>query len=322
MELGRLEPVQPRTIWSNEARDFTPWLLVNADRLAEALGIDLELTNAEHPVGGFALDLIGRDLTNSCTLIVENQLEATDHTHLGQILTYAAGTGAATIVWVAPLFRDEHRQALDWLNENTAADIHFFGVQLRVVRIGESLPAPLFDVVAQPNDWQKLVREAGRADTAPTARMESYRQFWGRYLERVAAEQPSWTRAKVPPAQNWLAQPSPIPGCQLNAGFSTGNRLRHELYIDAGDAERNETILRHLAHHRASIEAIFGEALEWENLPNRRACRIAVYANGSVGDSERWDKYLDWFFDTGVRLRAALAAAPPVPAELDSPGIA
>src|SRR5579884_1277079 len=99
--------MSPRAIWANEARDFTPWLLANADRLGEALGIELELTEAEHPVGGFALDLVGRDLTNDAVVMVENQLEGTDHTHLGQILTYAAGTGATTIVWVATSFREE-----------------------------------------------------------------------------------------------------------------------------------------------------------------------------------------------------------------------
>lgn len=158
MDLGRLKEVPARSIWTNEARHFTPWLLANADGLGEALGIELELTSAEHAVGGYSLDLIGRDLTNDAVLIVENQLEGTDHSHLGQILTYAAGTGASTIVWLATSFREEHRQALDWLNEQTAEDIHFFGVQISLVRIGDSVPAPLLTVVAKPNDWQKQVR--------------------------------------------------------------------------------------------------------------------------------------------------------------------
>ena len=89
MELGRLEPVDVRTVWEKEDRDFTPWLLDHDDRLAEALGIDLEIQQSEHPVGNFSLDLIGHDLTNDAVLIVENQLSGTDHNHLGQILTYA-----------------------------------------------------------------------------------------------------------------------------------------------------------------------------------------------------------------------------------------
>jgi len=161
--LGRLTPVDPRGVWVNEARDLTPWLLANWDHLANALGIELELTASEHPVGGFSLDLVGRDLTHDSVLMVENQLEGSDHGHLGQLVTYAAGTGAATIVWIATTFREEHRQALDWLNEHTYPDIRLFGIQLEVVKIGDSLPAPVLHVVSQPNDWQKRVRSATAA---------------------------------------------------------------------------------------------------------------------------------------------------------------
>jgi hypothetical protein len=175
-ELGKLEQVDPRSVWVHEAHHFTPWLLANADRLADALGIDLELEAAEHAVGGYSLDLVGRDITNDAVLIVENQLAGTDHSHLGQVLTYAAGTGAATIIWIATSFREEHRQALDWLNENTGEETHFFGIELQVVRIGESAHAPLFNVVVQPNDWQKQVRATTRTGAA-TGRGALYLEF-------------------------------------------------------------------------------------------------------------------------------------------------
>lgn len=110
--LGRLSAVAPRKVWSHEAQDFTPWLLQNVDVLSDLLGMDLELEAAEHPVGGFSLDLLGRDLSDESVVIVENQLEQSDHTHLGQILTYAAGTNPKTIVWIATSFRPEHRAAL------------------------------------------------------------------------------------------------------------------------------------------------------------------------------------------------------------------
>jgi hypothetical protein len=131
-ELGRIELVDPRSIWQHEAQDFTPWLLANADRLAEALGIDIEFEAAEHAVGGYSLDLVGRDITNDAVLIVENQPATTDHSHLGQVITYAAGTGASTIVWIATGFREEHRQPLDWLNESTDDKTQFFGVELQL----------------------------------------------------------------------------------------------------------------------------------------------------------------------------------------------
>jgi len=141
--LGRLTSVPPRDVWVHEAYDFTPWLLQNVDVLSDLLGMEeLELDAAEQPVGGFSLDLIGRDLSDGSVVIVENQLAQSDHGHLGQILTYAAGTNPTTIVWIATSFRPEHRAALDWLNEHTDPDTRFFGVEIEVVRIGDSAPAP------------------------------------------------------------------------------------------------------------------------------------------------------------------------------------
>ncbi len=152
--------VPSRDVWPHEAHSFTPWLLNNVDVLSDLLGMDLALEVAEHPVGGFSLDLMGRDETTGEVVIVENQLETSDHGHLGQILTYAAGTDPTTIVWVAASFRAEHRAAIDWLNARTDENTRFFGVELGVVRIGQSDPAPSFRLVAQPNDWEKTVRAA------------------------------------------------------------------------------------------------------------------------------------------------------------------
>lgn len=238
--------------------------------------------------------------------MVENQLAQTDHGHLGQVLTYAAGTGARTIVWIATSFREEHRQALDWLNEQTDEGTHFFGVQLSVVRIGDSIPAPLFDVVAKPNDWQKQIRSATRSG-AVSERGQLYRSFWTRYLERMAAKHPDWGRRVTPQPANWMGFIGPISGTKIVPSFSAGGRLRHELYIDTGDAEANEEIFGQLVEQRASIEAAYGGPLAFEPLDGKRACRIADYRDGSrVDDEDQWPAYLDWFFDAGRRLRKAL----------------
>lgn len=307
--LGTLELVDPRLVWKSEAYDFTPWLLENADLLGQALGIEVELEAAEHPVGGFSLDLVGRDITNDAVLIVENQLEGTDHSHLGQILTYAAGTGASTIVWIATSFREEHRQALDWLNESTGEDTHFFGIELRVARIGESAPAPLFNVVVQPNEWQKQVRAATKT-TALGEKGAAYLEFWSRFLERVHAEHPDWTTGKAVHPQNWYEMKSAVSGARYSSGFAFKDRLRHELYIDTGDGEENLAILEALQGQRELIESSYGRPLMWEDLPGKRACRIADYKDGcSVLDPSRHDEYIDWFLDAGVRMREALKLA-------------
>ncbi len=309
-DLGRLQSMDPRSVWKHEAHDFTPWLLANSDVLADALGIDLELSAAEHPVGGFNLDLIGRDLTNNCVLIVENQLTATDHGHLGQLLTYAAGTEARTIVWLAPEFREEHRQALDYLNELDGVDTRFFGVELAVVRIGESEPAPLFRVRAQPNDWHAQVAAVTRSSSLQAGKAPLYRDFWTRFLERVAREHPAWTNARKPQTANWFSMACPFKGGPYYAfSFAAGGKLRNELYIDFGDAGSNSELFAALAEQREVIEREYGSVLSWEDLEGKRACRIADYGDGDVASVDQHDTYIDWFFERGARLRRAIEVA-------------
>ena len=304
--LGRVERIDPRSVWRSEARDFTPWLLANPDAIAETLGIDLELEAAEHPVGGFSADLIGHDLTNEAVLIVENQLAATDHGHLGQIITYAAGTEASTVIWIATEFREEHRQALIWLNAHTSEDLRFFGLEVGLIRIGESPAAPQFKVVAQPNDWQRRVRDEARLGHSPRARL--YQKFWTLYLAEVHKRHPNWTRATKPSAESWMTFTSPIRGTAINPSFAMGGRLRHEIYIDSGDGARNLEIFRELQAHREAMEAAYGRPLEFEELPDARACRIAEYAQGDVTDEKAHSRYVEWFVDAGERMRRALGA--------------
>lgn len=308
--LGRLERIDPRLVWAHEARDFTPWLLEHADHLAEVLGIDLELQAAEHAVGGYSLDLLGRDLTNDAVLIVENQLEETDHSHLGQVLTYAAGTGASTIAWIATSFREEHRQALDWLNQTTGDEAHFFGLELELVRIGDSPPAPLFKVVSEPNEWQKRVHATTRATGSATGRGALYMEFWTALLSRVRQDHPDWTRASKALPQNWITMPCRIKGgSYYGFSFAAGDRLRSELYIDQGDADLNFQLFDALADQQAELDEQYGRPLTFERLEGRRACRIADYGVGSIADRESWNRFIDWFFDSGVRFRRALASA-------------
>jgi hypothetical protein len=311
-DLGRLVQVDPRDVWPHEAYDFTPWLLGNEDVLSAVLGIDLELTAAEHPVGGYALDLVGRDLTNDCVLIVENQLTVTDHSHLGQLLTYAAGTDAKTVVWMAPSFREEHRQALDYLNDLGGEEVRFFGVEFSVVRIGTSVPAPLLRLRAQPNDWHASVSASIRNANRRGGKAPLYEAFWTRFLDRVRKEHPRWTNAQKPQADNWFSMPGPLRGCTYSISFSQGGRLRNELYVDSGDAEHNLVIFNAFLANRESIEARYGGELSWEELPTRRACRIASYTPGDVTNEGDVERHIDWFFDAGTRLRSAVDAALPL----------
>lgn len=309
-DLGKLEAVDPRSVWQHEAYDFTPWLLRNADALAEVLGIDLELTAAEHPIGGYALDLVGRDLTNDCVLIVENQLAGTDHGHLGQLLTYAAGTDAKTIVWMATAFREEHRQALDYLNDLAGENARFFGIEIAAVRIGGSVPAPLFRLRAQPNDWHSVVSAGTKSSVRQAGKALLYEQFWSRFLQRVKLERPGWTNAQKPTSANWFSMPSPFKGGPYySVSFAQGGKLRSELYIDYTEPEAVSALFEKLCALKSLVESTYGAELHWEELPGKRACRIADYSIGDVINEDAFDQYIDWFIDSATRLRAAIDSA-------------
>lgn len=188
VDLGHLEDVAVRQAWAHEALGFTPWLAANLDRLGEALGLKLEHVDSEVAVTRFAADILAHTVPDGRAVLIENQLEVSDHGHLGQILTYLAGLDARTVVWVAPEFREAHLSAIRWLNQHTAPGFDFFAVRLRVVRIGDSPLAPLFDVLERPNDWEKRLQEAAREGNERGPAGEARHAFWSAYCAEVPAE--------------------------------------------------------------------------------------------------------------------------------------
>lgn len=306
--VGRMRPVLPREVWPHEALDFTPWLLDNVDVLSDLLGMDLVLEVAEHPVGGFSLDLLGHDASTGEPVIVENQLEQSDHTHLGQILTYAAGTDPTTIVWLATSFREEHRAAVDWLNSRTDERTKFFAVQIEVVRIGESDPAPAFRLVAQPNDWEKLIRTTTTAQREVSGRQTLYREFWTRWIALMAERGVGWTRGTRTTVASWYPITAGVPGAVYNSGFMRRG-LISELYFEDPDPDANIRRFEQLLARRELIEEAYGGALEWDQMEGRKAARICEYFHDAqIENEEDWSQYLEWFLDRQARLRDAIHA--------------
>lgn len=308
-DLSRLRIVPVREVWKHEAYDFTQWMLQNADVLADVLGMELELTAAEHPVGGFSLDLIGREVGTGNVVIVENQLEQTDHGHLGQIMTYAGGTDPQTIVWCAPSFRDEHRAALDWLNERTDENTRFFGVEIAAVQIDESRPAPMFKLVVQPNDWAKQVH--AETSAAPMSERDTvYLQFWTELLRRIRESHPDWTRSSKGARGSWITLPFGSSIAWYGFVF-TKNGPRIELYFGSPDAEQNRVAFERIAARRDQIDADFGAPLSYDPLPTKKACRIHVARpeGGDVMQIDAHDELMDWFLSTMERFRMATQRA-------------
>lgn len=302
--LGSLNRVDPREVWKSESGNFTPWLAENLDRLAEVLGLELELEQRESPVGDFSVDILARDLGNNRVVIVENQLEPTDHTHLGQIITYAAGLDAEVVIWISRQFREEHRQALDWLNRVHEGHTEFFGVLLELLKIDDSKPAVNFRLVAFPNQWSRSA-VSGSDELSP--RQQAYRQFFQRLIDELR-EKHKFTNARAGQPQSWYSFSTGVRGFSWGVAFSLGGRIRVEIYIDTSDADQNEEMLDHLLKDREVIEKDFGAPLEWERLENKRACRVAYYRSGSIKDSpETLDEIHAWAIEKILLFRKIFA---------------
>jgi len=292
LEFGTIQKVDPRSIWNHEARDFTPWLADNLHRLGDAIGIELELVKREADVGGFSLDLLAKDLGRNASVIIENQLATTDHDHLGKLITYASGYDADVVLWVSTEIREEHRQALDWLNQRTDSNTDFFGVVVEVIRIGESKPALQFRVAVSPNEWQKSKKK--QSTTTTSEKSELYRQYFQRLLDELRQTH-HFTSARKALPQNWYTFSSGNKQFRYGHSFAAGNRVRTEIYIDSGDADENKGFFDRLHADRELIESEFGDPLEWERLDSKRACRIAIYRSGSIEDSsEDLQEIHDW----------------------------
>ena len=299
MNLGNIQQVSLREVWPNEARDFTPWLAENIDKLGNALGLDLEVQSAEAPVGSFSLDILARDLGGNRPVIIENQLEPTNHDHLGKLLTYAAGYDAYAIVWLTREFRDEHRQALDWLNQRTGENTEFFGVVVEAWRIDDSRPAPHFNLVVTPNDWQKQsfssVRQGGGTGNT-SERGERYRQFFQSLIDILREQQ--FTNARMGVAQSWYSFSSGLSGISYGASFNRGRVATVEISIDRDDREWNKDLSDRLLERKGALEIALNETLEWDLLETRRACRIAVRRPGSIDDDpDTLESIQQWMVD-------------------------
>jgi hypothetical protein len=202
--------VSLREVWPDEAKHFTPWLADNIDLLADELGIGvLSVKQREFAVGAYSLDILA-ETADGRRIAIENQLEASDHRHLGQCLTYASGVGAWAVVWLVARFCEEHRSALDWLNQNTNENVHFFGVEVSAVRISGSPAAPLFRVVVRPNEWERAVRQ----EATPSSRMQTLEEFL------TAMEETQGVDARIAVqtiASHWIENP----GAWLNFGVGS-----------------------------------------------------------------------------------------------------
>ena len=291
--LGKLEKLNPRQAWRNEATEFTPWLAQeeNLGLLADALGLsELSLVQTEHPIGDFNLDILCTD--DQGEVIIENQLDSTDHKHLGQILTYAAGVEAKKVIWIADSFRTEHIAALEFLNHNTTSDLNFFAVEISLWKIGDSAMAPNFNVVVKPNDWSKTTRENARFASVSNPTKQQQLKFWGDWIDYLKTTK-SFLKPRKPIPQPWSIISAGRTGFHFAAVINTkSDLLGAEVYIDIPESKE---LFAELLKQKDSIEEQLGFSMDWQELPNKRASRVIVtMADSPLSDEAKWSEYFEW----------------------------
>jgi len=302
IKFNKLSKVDLREAWASESSDFTPWLSKeeNINELGNTIGLDLTFENSEHNVGPYRADIICKDQVSDDIVLIENQLERTNHKHLGQILTYASGTKAKTIVWIASEFTDEHRATLDWLNNHTSESFNFFGIEIELLKIGESDIAPNFKLVSKPNDWSKdgSSYKPYNSQSSNSDRQIACKDYW-QHTASMIKENKSFLKAQKPRAQHWYNVAVGKQGFKIAGTVKTkANTIGAEIYISD-----NKQAFKNLESQKREIEAELGLELSWEYLEGKKASRIAIYReDANLYDESRWNEYAEWHVSTFERL--------------------
>ena len=297
--LGKIEKIDDlRTIWKHEEQDFSKWLAQeeNLALLSKAIGIDMVLKETESSVGSFSVDLFASEEGTGRKIIIENQLEDTDRDHLGKIITYASGKGAEVIVWIVKRARDEHRQAVEWLNQHTDENIGFFLVEIELWRINDSLPAPKFTIIEKPNDWAKTMKVVEGLSEHQKMQLE----FWQAFIDYAFNNdefKKTFTQRKAQP-QHWYDVS--VGSSVYHIAFTINSqkkKLGAEIYIH-NDKETYE----HFKKSATEIEQEIGAEIVWREA--NKDCRILVLHDGDVKKgSDSWTQYFEWFCKMGILLK-------------------
>ncbi len=299
--IGKLREVDVRELWQHEQYDFSTWLAKgqNLDYLNEILGLTLADADTEVYVGPYRCDLVAKDETSDVTVIVENQLDGTDHDHLGKIITYASGLGAKVIVWIVKTAKEEHRAAIEWLNNNTVDDIHFFLIEIHAYKIGDSDPAPKFEVVEQPNGFVKRGNPSKAARGDLNKGQSERLIFWEQFNQIVASRGKPFNIRKAT-TDHWydIAVGSSEAHIAVNLVNKDG-MIVVELYISD-----NKELFDALFSHRADIEAALGTALVWDRLDHKKASRIKYAFSGlDFADHSNYSALMNQTIDIAVKMR-------------------
>lgn len=292
--LGKLEPVDLREYFADEARDFTRWLAQeeNLKLLGETLGIDLELIRTEQDVEEFSADIVAKDPDTDEIVIIENQLEKTDHDHLGKLITYASGLKASTVVWISREIRQAHREAVDWLNEFSGRKVRFFALEVKLWRIGSSSPAPQFDVISEPNEWGSQIRETASAKTSESDQLRL--KFWTEFAD-FCAERKTTLKLRKPTSDATYSISLGRTGIRVALRYRPKKEaLLCGLYVETAESQE---VFEQIMADKSELEKELGK-LEWRR-PTRDGARgrIDQRLAADLSLHDKWPDYFAWLKD-------------------------
>ncbi len=300
MKLEKLIQISDlRSVWSHEAKDFTPWLS-NEDNLAllsDAIGFELELVERESSVGDFSVDILAKDVSTNRIVIIENQLEDTNHDHLGKLITYASGKDAEIIIWIVKRAREEHKQAIEWLNQHTDDKLNFFLVEIELWKIGNSLPAPKFNIVERPNDWAKAMRKSIATTEGDNLKLRFWEEFNANSANCIEFTKHFKTRKPMP--QGWYD----IALGSSNFYISLTVRPQKNTVNAALYFPDNRTLFDSLKPHAEKIASILGDNPEWKEIETQKARQILVSKSFDINDITAWQETHIWLCETSLKFR-------------------
>lgn len=298
-KLGKLKEINVRDIWPHEQYNFSKWLASeeNIQELGDALNLSLADIETEKFVGNYRCDIIGKDELTGKTVLIENQLEPTNHDHLGKIITYASGLDASVVVWIVESAREEHSSAIEWLNKHTSDELSFFLIEIHAYTIGDSKPAPYFKIIEQPNDFSRTVKAVTKAGEL-TAAQENRLDFWNKFNEAIDNRGKPFNKHKAS-TDHWYNVAVGTSQCHLAIDLiNKEHRVRVGLWIPD-----NKDLFESLHEYKEEIEASCGK-LDWDKKDDKKATSICTYIYGL--DFKKQDNYpeiMEEIIDKVVLLR-------------------
>lgn len=302
MKLGKIKEVDIRSVWAHEQYDFSKWLAEeeNIRALGEELNLSLTDVDTEQFVGSYRCDIICKDELTGKSVLIENQLEQTNHDHLGKIITYASGLDASVVVWIVASARDEHASAIEWLNKHTDDDVPFFLIEVHAYTIGDSDPAPMFKIIEQPNDFAKTVKsiaQKGELNETQSNRI----QFWNQFNDVVEARGKPFNKRKAT-SDHWYDVAMGSSQCHISIDLIN---KEHRIRVGVWIADSKE-LFDQLYTHKDEIEAAAGIHYDWDRLDAKKASVICTYIPGlHYSKQDNYPELMNKIIDLVVATRAA-----------------